>query len=153
MRVCIFAQLAVMNPGTIETYGCADIRLKRSAKGQMSADAEAGRGQLPFRNFGMFAEVIKGGAAILIEFRDRGFRGVVQTAGASGVIKRNRTTCWFDAMVDLRSGHNEAVTGKPGAGSQHWSGKLKDIGVKDHARKFAVGLGCGDQGSHRAAAG
>src|SRR5690349_1837778 len=112
-----------MNPCTIKTYCRAYIRLKRSSKSQMSADAEAGGGQLPFCDFGMFAEVIEGGAAILIEFRHRSFGGVVQTASASGVIKRNGTTGRFDAVVDLRSGHNESVTGKPRAGSQHWSGK------------------------------
>src|SRR5437763_1780528 len=153
MRVWILAQLAIMNPGAIEADRRADIRLKRSAKSEMPADTETGGAQPSFCNLTMRAQVVERGAAILIEFRYRSFRRVVQTAGASRIIKRNGGTWRFDAMVDLRLRHNKAVAGEPRARTQHRSGKLEDVGVKNHARKLAVRFWCGDIHSHGAVAG
>src|SRR5438067_3553238 len=115
MRVLILAQLPIMNSGAIEADRREDIRLKRSAKSEMPADAEAGGAPPPFRNLTMRAQAVERGAAILIEFRYRSFRRVVQTAGASRIIKRNGGAWLFDAMVDLRRGHNETISGEPRA--------------------------------------
>src|SRR5262249_8080666 len=58
-----------------------------------------------------------------------------------GVVKRNRRTSRFDAVIDLRSDRNETVARETHTRPDHGASKLENIRIAPDGRKAAFGFG------------
>ncbi len=115
--ICVLTELAVMDAGAVVTDRGADIGLERSTEGEVAADAETHDADFPWRDHRMLGKPVQTSAAIGIEMRDRGLRGVLLAADASGVIEWDHRSRRFDAAINFRGSANKSIPGQPYAGA------------------------------------
>jgi len=146
--VGVLAQLSIVNAGAVKTDGGADIGLKRSAKGEVPADAETHGSEVSRRDFCMSAEPVKRGAATSVEIRDGRFQGIFEATGAASVVEGNGRAGRLDTVIDLGSSGNESVTGQTDASAKHGAGELEDVRVTEDSGEFTAEVRSSDKGSH-----
>src|SRR6185369_8246760 len=114
----------------------------------MSPDAETGSRQASVFDVGMLLQIIKPGAAIVIELRDGGSCGIRETAVATVVVERDHCSRGFETMIYLRRCNYESVAGQSHRRSQCRSGELKNVGIEKNSGKLALATRRGYERSH-----
>jgi len=105
--VLVFAQLAVMDSGSVKANRREHVRLKRCAEREVATDAEAGRSEFTRLDARMLIQIIERRSTISVELGDRSRGGISETARPTFVVEWDRRSRRLDAVIDLGRGNYE----------------------------------------------